>query len=202
MRAAKKQDTLGAGFADRRIFRQLASGGGKWKLEDAIQIAIPDGSDSISDSVQTVGALIHGDRAAASRHHSEHRRRRGENLVGSCSDALLQELVCRETLDVVGEIRDLFPEQQTKWISNGRQSRSTIQLEELTNEPTEPRRQMTGPPTGVSVVRVNNVFASSTPTGSVSENAAPAPGSLLIVNSPPMPRAKSRLIAKPSPTPC
>ena len=38
-------------------------------------------------------------------------------------------------------------------------------------------------------------------TGSVSVNTLPAPGVLSAVRSPPMPRARSRLMARPSPTP-
>ena len=201
MRAAKQQDAVSSGFADRRVLRQLTSGGGVRKIKNGIEVAVPDRRDSISDSVQTVGALIHSDRAAASRHRSEHRRRRGENLVGSCSDALLRSWYAASRSTSSARYATCSQSNRRNGSRTGGKS-VTIQLEELTNEPIEPRRQMTGPPTGVSVVRMNNVFASSTPTGSVSENAAPAPASLLIVNSPPMPRAKSRLIAKPSPTPC
>ena len=39
------------------------------------------------------------------------------------------------------------------------------------------------------------------PRGSVSVNVLPAPGALSTVRSPPMPRARSRLIASPSPAP-
>ena len=77
-------------------------------------------------SIESVRPQIHRDGSAASRYRSKHGERcRGENGVGSRPDALFQELVCREPLDIVGEICDLLPQQQTEWIANGRKRLST-----------------------------------------------------------------------------